>query len=253
MHKDLNKIMQNGYWIFWGILVFVLFSFSNSKQKDRTCESIHIHVDNQIDNFFIEEVDVLSLMTNGNRQIIKGLSKEAIDLAHFEELTKSNKFILTSEVSIAHNGDIYVKIKENKPIARIFTSKESFYIDERGTRLPLSQNYTARVIVVNATQFEPAQQISFFEEEGIIYTQLVNEIEQNIFCKKQLAEMKISKIGRLTLRGHIGNEQVILGKPDDFEQKLQKLEIYYKKILPSVGWNKYKLVNLEFNKQIVCE
>lgn len=253
MFSEIEKIKEYSYWAFWSILVLILASFSSAKQSERTCENIHIHVDNQMDNFFIEETDVISLMTNGNKKRIKGLNKEALSVKNFEDLIKSNRFVLQSKVSIAHNGDIYIRVKENKPIARVFTENGSFYLDEKGRHLPLSTNYTARVVVINAKEFQDSKTGDYFANEGLNYTNLVNYIEDDNFWKKQVAEIKINRKGKVNLYSNVGREKVVFGNPIDIETKFQKLGIYFKKILPSVGWNKYKIVNLEFSDQIVCE
>ena len=36
------------------------------------------------------------------------------------------------------------------------------------------------------------------------------------------------------------------------EIKFKKLELFYKNILPTKGWNYYESVNLKFKNQIVC-
>ncbi|HBC79552.1 MAG TPA: cell division protein FtsQ, partial [Bacteroidales bacterium] len=38
----------------------------------------------------------------------------------------------------------------------------------------------------------------------------------------------------------------------DFENKLKNLEVFYDRVLPEVGWNKYSNINLAFKGQIVC-
>jgi len=51
----------------------------------------------------------------------------------------------------------------------------------------------------------------------------------------------------------VGNERIEFGKPERVAQKFDKLMIFYKEILPRMGWNKYSRVNLEYEGQIVAE
>ena len=51
----------------------------------------------------------------------------------------------------------------------------------------------------------------------------------------------------------INREHIIfLGKPGDYEEKFERLKIFYKKGLNQVGWNKYSRISLEFSNQIIC-
>ena len=51
----------------------------------------------------------------------------------------------------------------------------------------------------------------------------------------------------------VGDERIELGTPDDLETKFRKLKIFYKEVLPSVGWNKYDRINVEYEGQVVAE
>ena len=37
------------------------------------------------------------------------------------------------------------------------------------------------------------------------------------------------------------------------EEKFNKLEIFYSEGLNYVGWNKYSIIKLDYNGQVVCE
>ena len=61
-----------------------------------------------------------------------------------------------------------------------------------------------------------------------------------------LAALKIVLVPR------IGNHIIEIGKADNLEKKLAKLEEFYKEGLSKVGWNKYNKINIEFDKQVIC-
>ena len=55
--------------------------------------------------------------------------------------------IKQAQVFMSVDGSITAKIEQKKPIARVSTNA-SYYIDEQGSYMPLSTNYTARVPLV---------------------------------------------------------------------------------------------------------
>ena len=51
----------------------------------------------------------------------------------------------------------------------------------------------------------------------------------------------------------VGDHVVYLGAPRGLEEKLNRLEKFYKYGLSEAGWNKYSYINLEFGNQIICK
>jgi len=236
------------------VITLSLISFSSKKQKERKCDKITITVDKKYQKYFIDEDDVLSIMTENKKKIIKGLSKQAINIKHLESLIKENKFVNDAKVSIDHVGNIEVSVTQNTPTARIFTKSRSFYIDQNGTELPLSNKYSARVPVIVSKYENVDKKIDFFaSKEGESYLFLLNYIRKDEFWSKQISEVDINKKGELDFLMQIGKQRIEFGAPESVESKFFRLNVLVRKVLPSVGWNKYERVSLKYKDQIVCE
>ena len=69
----------------------------------------------------------------------------------------------------------------------------------------------------------------------------------------QIAEIKITKDGNITIYPQIGDYVIYYGKPTDLEYKFKKLSIFFKEILPLKGWDAYEAVNVQYKDQIVCD
>lgn len=237
-----------------GVITLTLISFSTKKQKERKCDKISIKVDKQYQKYFIDEEDVLSIMTEDRKKIIKGLSKQAINVKYLETLIKENKFVKDAKVSIDHVGNIDVSVTQNTPTARIFAGKRSFYIDQNGTELPLSTKYAARVPVVVSKYDNVDKKIDFFaSKEGESYLFLLNYIRKDEFWSKQISEVDIDVKGELNFLMQVGKQKIEFGNPVNIDNKFFRLNVLVKKVLPSVGWNKYERVSLKYKDQIVCE
>jgi cell division protein FtsQ len=59
--------------------------------------------------------------------------------------------------------------------------------------------------------------------------------------------------GRINIIPQVGGQTIEFGRAEDLNIKLRKLKIFYKEILPQMGWNKYKRISLEYAGQIVAE
>jgi len=90
-------------------------------------------------------------------------------------------------------------------------------------------------------------------EEGKQLITLINTIREDEFWNAQVAQLDIDSKMRITLYPQVGDERIEFGRPDNVDTKLKKLMIFYKEILPRMGWSKYDRVNLEYEGQIVAE
>ena len=237
-------------------LIGTLVAFVAKRQEKRICEKIYITIDNEYNNYFISDREVKSILTQYGTSKLEGLNIKEIDLKRLELRIKSHKFVQDAQVYRDLAGNINIKIKQNRPIARIIhpDSEKDVYIDEDGSILPLSDRFTARVIPITKSENLPAISKGFFQDStGKSYLALLKYIEKDNFWKAQLAQMHIDAKGKVSFLPQIGNETIEFGKPEDIEQKFKKILIFYRKVLPAMGWDKYRRVNVEFKDQIICE
>jgi cell division protein FtsQ len=237
------------------MLVFTLISFVEKKQCGKVFKNIRITIDNEFDNYFVDEEEVVRILTANSRESIINKKYEDINLKLLEERIKSHKFVEDAQVFKDHKGNLMVDIKQCRPIARVIQPDGPHaYIGIRGNTLTTSEKFTARVVVVEgkftSTLLQPAFLLS---KEGKPYLDFLIRIDQDKFWKAQIAQVSIDPYGEITMYPQVGDEVIFLGKPEDLEMKFERLKIFYKKILPQKGWNRYDLVNLKYKDQIICE
>jgi cell division protein FtsQ len=54
------------------VIIISVISFAERKQSGELCKEIIVRLDNQYDNFFIDENDILDLMTDDGDEILVG-------------------------------------------------------------------------------------------------------------------------------------------------------------------------------------
>jgi len=77
-------------------------------------------------------------------------------------------------------------------------------------------------------------------------------LQNNKFWNAQIEQINVTPEKEIELIPRVGDHIVFLGKIDNFEEKLNRLKIFYEKALNKVGWNKYARISLEFSNQIIC-
>jgi len=236
------------------VTIGALAGFASSRQQEKICEKVTINIDNEYNNYFIGDKEVRGLLTRDGDRNLEGLPNQNIDLKNLEKRIEAHKFVKDAEVYRELDGNIHVSVKQTRPIARILRSDQDVYVDAAGNILPLSDRYTARVIPITKSALLKSSDKGFFQDSvGQSYLSLLQFIENDQFWKAQLAQMHIDGKGKVSFLPQVGEHTIEFGKPTDIEKKFSKLMIFYKEVLPVMGWDKYKRVNVEYENQIICE
>ena len=237
------------------LLLVLLIAFSERTQRDLDVQEVHIRMENVSENHFMEEKDVIELMQL-NKENLKGATVKQVDLRELEHRIENDHFVKDAEIYSDLKGNLVVKVKLRRPIARIIQQDGPHgYIADDGTTMSVSEKFTSRVTLVSGSYVSKLvkQQNLYETEEGTRLMELLTRIHEDDFWRAQLAQVDVASDGRVTLYPQVSKQYVEFGKIENLETKLHKLKIFYKEILPQRGWNTYERVNLEYEGQIVAE
>ncbi|MGF1638938.1 MAG: cell division protein FtsQ/DivIB [Cyclobacteriaceae bacterium] len=235
--------------------MLVMLGLVQKRHEERLCTDVRIYIENQYNNYFIGENDVLELINNRGHDKLIGVPASQIDLREIENRVLAHKFVHRAEAFKDHTGSLNVRVYQNRPIARMVSSRfPDRYVTEEGKILPVSGRFTARVILISGDFAESASQSDLYESKaGSSLLKLIKFIENDRFWKAQIAQVEMSRSGEITMYPQVGRQIIEFGKAEDLEQKFNRLSLFYKEILPKKGWNHYSKVNVKYRKQIICE
>lgn len=238
------------------LLVVVLFiAFTETKQESISVKDITVKIHNAENNYFLDESDILGLM-QVNMENIRGAKANDINLKAIENRIKKDSFIKEAELYTDLKGNLIVGVELRRPVARIIRNDgPDGYIADDGTVMPVSDKFTARVMLISGPYVKKLLQQRNLKQndEGARLLTLIRKIRDDEFWSAQISQMDIDSKGKITMIPQVGDERIEFGTPEDPDAKLRKLMIYYKEIMPKTGWNKYNRVNLEYEGQIVAE
>lgn len=237
------------------LVIAGLVAFSERKQGTWICHNIVIELDNENENHFMDEADVLRLVNAGQSTMI-GTAIDRINLKTLEQKLKYDRHILDAELFGDLKGNLIVKVELRRPIARIVRDDApDAYVAEDGTIMSVSEKYTSRVVLLSgAFTRKLVDAGNMYElEEGKQLMEMMEFINDDRFWRSQVAQMDVDNSGDITIYPQVTGQRVEFGKPDHVEAKFKKLMIFYKEILPTRGWTKYERVNLKYEGQIIAE
>ncbi|TQD39853.1 cell division protein FtsQ/DivIB [Haloflavibacter putidus] len=220
------------------VLVF-LYSFSAKRNSGRKVDKVAVQFTNG-ENLYIAETAVNKLLIVSKDSLEKQ-TKESLDLSVLEKRLDENKMIADADVYMNVDGSLGAIITQRQPIARIF-DKNAFYIDSDGKKMPLSDNYSARVPLISGISEKNLEEVF----------PLVTQITKDNFLKKHIIAIQRLSSGDYKLSLRNLDFEVYLGKTTNFNKKIKNFKAFYKKAHQDQKLNAYKSVNLQFENQVVC-
>lgn len=226
------------------MVVLMVMGFTVTEQKNAICETVILDIDESDDCYFVEREQVMAMFNRDGIEIV-GKPVSAIDFQLLENVLYTDPYIKEAQVYSTISGELQIDIKQSKPVVRILSKAlGNFYLDKDGERLPLSKNYSARVIVISGSI-----EADMLEDLFLLAT----FVNKNQFWKSQVQQIYVAWPREIQLIPRVGRHKILLGDISNLEAKFDKLLNFYKHGLSNVGWDKYKSIDLRFDGQVVCK
>jgi cell division protein FtsQ len=229
----------------------VLMSFIEFKKARVFCKEVKIYIPGNQN--FIDKDEVDNILRIHKHQLV-GRNIESINLHRLENRLRANPFIESAMVYADMDGVIRVEISQRQPVLRVINQfDQNYYIDQHGLKIPLSPNFTAKVIAANGYIEEV-----FGNKVDTLHTDLARQIfktadfiNRDSLWSAQIAQIYIDQDHQIELIPRVGNNRIMLGNADSLESKFANLLVFYKKAMPQVGWDRYKTINIKYANQVV--
>lgn len=241
-------------WIIGLSAVITSLAFTEIRQHRVLCKKIEININREDENYFINKQDVLKILYSTGDSLV-GTPIQRIPVSLLERLLKLNKYVEDADIFIDIKGKLQVNVHQRKPMLRIMNaSSQSFYIDEKGGKMPLSPLYTADVLIANGNIAEmydgKNDSVNSATLKSLFY--LTNVIRADKFWSAQVEQIFIEPNQDIVLIPRVGDHKIVFGDTSNATEKFENLVVFYQKALPKVGWQTYHTINVKFKGQIVC-
>ena len=236
MRKKALLILK--YSLLIAVVVFV-YSFSNHRNSKR---SLHrIDIDFQDESTALITRSMVNKLLIQNKDSIQYVDKEILDLNELEGRLNQHPMIQDANVYLSVDGVLGARIQQRRPIARV-ASSPSFYIDQLGTKMPLSNVHTLRVPLVTGVTDNNMESV----------TMVLNHLIKDPFMLKHVVGIDIQRDQSMILLVRSYDFRILLGKPQNLNRKFQNFKAFYQKTLKDKTLENYSLINLQVNGQVVA-
>lgn len=223
-------------------LMVFLYSFSSKRNNERKISKIDIKFESD-DNMFLthEMVNNLLIQNLGGSSKVR---KDKVDLNTLETVLDDHEMIEKAQVFSSIDGLLNTRITQKTPIVRVITDNEIYYLDSKGEKMSLSDNFSARVPLVTG-------EISVQKSKPYLF--LFNEIKKDDFLSKNITGVNITASGNVVLTNRSYDYKIVFGKPINVEKKLKNYKAFFQHAIKDTLIESYKEVNLMFTQQVVCK
>lgn len=229
-------ILVLAYWVF----ALKMYAY---KSDELVCQKIDVTVSDSHLMKFVKPSDVVDLLKESSMNI-EGNRMDRIDTDSIENYLKKQSRIKTAECYISPDGCLRVKVTQREPILRVMSAFGNYYIDYELKKMAVSSSFSAYVPV--ATGYVSEGMAKGALGEFALF------LRNNFFWNSLIEQIDVDKNGEVTLVPRVGNQLILMGTLDNYQEKLEKLRALYEEGFNKVGWNKYKQITLKYDGQVVC-
>jgi len=221
-------------------VVVFLYAFSGKRNDGRNMTEASIEFAGNENFITKDKVNNLLIQSYG---AVTGIRKVNLDLSSLEKTLNENPMVEKAEVYATVDGKLKAIITQRKPVARIFEGSQSYYLDYRGEKMPLSDNETARVLLVTG---------EVAKADAKKMHQLLDYIYNDDFLNKNIIGLTVTPVGNMILRSRGYDYDIVFGRPINIEQKFKNYKAFLQDAVKDTLITNYKTINLKFTQQVVC-
>jgi cell division protein FtsQ len=221
-------------------MVVFLYAFTSKRNNGRKLLKTDIELVGNENYITKDSVNNLLIQSYG---AVASIHKVDLDLNSVEKRLNSNAMVEKAEVYTTVDGKLKAIIKQRRPVARIFEGSQSYYLDSKGQKMPLSNNETARVpLVTGNIEMADAKKMQ----------QLLDYIYKDAFLNKNIIGLSVTPVGNMILKSRGDDYDIVFGKPINIERKFENYKAFLQDAAKDTLIKNYKTVNLKFTQQVVC-
>ncbi|MCF0185336.1 MAG: cell division protein FtsQ [Bacteroidaceae bacterium] len=241
----IKKVLLTLLVLLFGFYFVAAITVLNRTNDNLICQEVNLAVSDSVRAGFVSSQQIEQILLTNNLYP-KGKALKEINTQQIEKLLQSNPFISQAVCYRSAADKICVSATQRLPILRMISEHgDDFYIDANGHLMkPSATTYAAHLVVVTGN-LSAAYAINHLLPLGKI-------LQNDLFWNNMIEQIHITEKGNVELVPRIGDHIINIGKPENYQDKLYRLRVFYEKGLNKIGWNKYTRIDLEFENQIVC-
>ncbi len=231
----------------------MLMGLVKKKDNAQVCTAMRVMIEGK--EAFIDQHDISDLVKAKFGRVV-GETLQRIPIEQIEKALMELPYVSAAEIYVDMDGVLQISVQQREVVLRIVNRAGSeYYIDTKGAKVPVTLRYVPHVLVANGNIKEGYKKALDTIETKVVkdLVTIVEHVKGDPLWSNQIVQLYVNDAGDIEIVPRVGNQQLVLGNAVKLDEKLKRLVIFYKNILPRVGSDAYERVNVKYDGQIICE
>jgi len=233
--------------------ILLLMALIHEKDAAQRCISMRVVVEGR--ETFVDQQDISERVASRFGNVV-GRPLNQIPVQQMEESLDELPYVASAEVYTDMDGVLRVSVRQREVILRVIShSGAEYYIDTKGVKVPLTPKYVPHVPVASGYIAE-----GYGKALDSIRTPLLRDLAEiaghtrgDALWSGQIVQLYVNQDRDIEIVPRVGTQLLLLGDARNLRGKLDRLEVFYREILPKVGSDAYRRVSVKYEGQIICE
>lgn len=225
-------------------LLLAITAFNNPDEKGLVCSQVKINIKDNIVDGFLNANEIKNILEMEKIYPL-AIDMKNINSREIEETLNKSPFVERATCYKTASGHVIIDVAQRMPVVRVMADNgDDYYVDNHGRILPQGKIATDIIIATGSISKKYACKV---------LSKVANVIVHNKFWQNQVVQLNVLRDGSVEMVPRVGDNIVYLGRPYNINDKLSRMEKFYKYGLSQTGWNKYSYISVEFDNQIICK
>ncbi len=229
------------------LVVYLVFaiSFTSHLASIDTFKGVEINVRDNMSRKFVSAADI-DMELDSISGWITSLSHDSLDTYQIEKRLTEKDNLEKANCVVLNDGSLRIDVVPMIPVARVFdNSGYNYYINRGGKKMKASIRYSMDVPVITGNfTGRNTPELAF-----PLLDYLNTDPDMAAFTSSINIARNSDVILVPSIKGHVVN----MGDSTDLPNKIARLKVFYKKVLPVKGWEYYDTISVKWRGQVVAK
>lgn len=223
-------------------LAYAIIGMSHS-DKDYVCQGMEIAIEDSTSRTFVNREYIMDILAEAKISP-EGNKISTINLRSIEKTVAKDAYIDSVLCYFTAEHNLCVCVIPRTPVLHVMSDEgKDYYMD--------AKEYTMPAIVFNIDLPLATGRISEdFARKRLL--KIAEFLHQNKQWDDDIEQILVKDANHIYLIPKTGDFLVSLGEGKQIVAEMQRLDIFLREGLPKAGWNKYSIVDVSYDKQVVC-
>lgn len=224
--------------------ITMAFVIGNQQEENIRCQSIQLTLGDEAGECLLVADTLIHFVEKQYKSFV-GISMSTISLHVVNEIVQKYPLVKSCKSYKTIDGVLHINIKQRVPILAFHTPIITHtYLTDDAKVIQLPPSILPHVLVASGNIDLKRTPKQLFSLARLIY--------KDKFWKSQIEQVYITPRREVELIPRMGNHIIALGTATEIQRKLDRLRIFYDRVLSQIGWQKYNRIDLAYRNQVVC-